>query len=324
MGADGGAVAFRVHTHVRASGAGLTQSSGVVAVDGHDGQLIGSARLTLGRFRYEGAERPYALLGSLGVHPSHRRRGVAAALARWRIEQAEQLAGPDVVIVADIQRGNAGSMAAARRWATAFSVPAISAPVSMLARAPRPIRAVELRALSGDELSEAAAGVTEATKEHNFARIWSSETLGRWLRWAPTGQPVHHYHVAVSPSGAVLAGLAVRQEGLLRTMEVVRMPPAIRLANSVLHVVPKDRMLRNLGVEHFWFLPGQREAATALWRHVRWSFRDRASNMLITLDPRSPLLPALGLKRWAPKTSITTAVRADLPPRADRLIAPLE
>ncbi|KHL04187.1 hypothetical protein LK10_06430 [Sinomonas humi] len=258
------------------------------------------------------------------MHPSHRRQGVARALARWRIERAEQLAGPNVVVVADIQRGNVGSMAAARRWATAFSMPAISVPVPMLSHPPRAPKGVELRAVSGEDLPEVAAGVTEATQEYNFARIWSPKTLEQWLQWVPAGEPVNHYRVATSPSGAILAGLAVREEGLLRTMEVVRMPAAIRLANSVLRVVPKDRMLRNLSVEHFWFLPGQREAATALWQDTRWSFRERASNMLITLDPRSPVLPVLDVKAWTPKTSITTAVRADLPPREDRLVAPLE
>lgn len=316
---DGGAVSYRVHTHARTASAPLTQSLGILAVGASDGQIVGSGRVTLGHCWYEGQHRPYALLGSLVVHPEHRRRGIAAALARRRIEHAELIAGPDVVVLADIQGGNAGSLAAARRWATAFTAPALTVPVQMRGRAPRSPRGVEICTASQDQIPE-----TEATKAYNFARTWTPQTLRRWMQWSPVGTPVHHYRLAISPSGAILAGLALRQEGLLRTMEVLRMPPAIRLANSMLHVVPKEGLLRNLAVEHFWFIPGQREAASALWNDTRWSLRDRGSNLLVALDRRSPVLPVVGIRRWTPKTSIMTAVRADPPASPDRLLTPPE
>ncbi len=324
LSADGGAVAFRIHTHVRAEGPGLTRSAGVVAVDEGDGTLVGSARMTLGRCWYEGAERSYAVLGSLVVHPERRRRGIGAALGRWRIERAEQLVGADVVVLADIQKGNAGSLAAARRWASAFVGPSSSVPVPMRSRRVRPPRGLEIRAASPEQLPEIADRVTAATADCNFARVWTPSALRQWLEWAPTGIPVHHYRLAISPSGAVLAGLALRQEGLLRSMEVVRMPPAIRLANSVLHVVPRDGILRNIGVEHIWYLPGQERAAAALWDDTRWSFRDRGSGLLLTVDRRSPLRSVLGVRPWMPATSIMTAVRADPSPSPKRLIAPPE
>lgn len=324
LSADGGAVSFRTHTHVRPRDPGLTRSLGVVAVDERVGRIVGSARMTIGSCWYEGAQRSYALLGSLVVHPEHRRRGIAAALARWRIERAEQLEGADVVILADIQKGNAASLAAARRWASAFVGPSSSVPVPMRPRPARLPRGLEIRPASAEQLSEVADRVTAATADCNFARIWTPSTLRQWLEWAPTGIPVHHYRLALSPSGAVLAGLALRQEGLLRSMEVVRMPPAIRLANMVLHVVPGDGMLRNIGVEHVWYLPGQERAAAALWKDARWSFRERGSNLLLTVDRRSPLRSVLGIRPWMPTTSIMTAVRADPAPSAGRLVAPPE
>ncbi len=324
LSADGGAVSFRVHTHVRAGDAGLTRSIGVVAVDEGDGRLVGSARMTLGRCWYEGGQRSYAMLGSLVVHPEQRRRGIGAALGRWRIERAEQLEGTDVVVLADIQKGNAGSLAAARRWASAFVGPSSSVPVPMRSRPPRPPRGLEFRAASAEQLPEIADRVTDATAACNFARIWTPSSLRQWLDWAPTGTPVHHYRLAMSPSGDVVAGLALRQEGLLRSMEVVRMPPAIRLANTVLHVVPADGVLRNIGVEHVWYLPGQQRAAAALWQDTRWSFRDRGSNLLLTVDRRSPLRSVLGIRPWMPATSILTAVRAEPAPSSERLVAPPE
>lgn len=324
LNADGGAVSFRIRTHARPGDPGLTRSLGVVAIDEHGGGLVGSARMTIGSCRYEGAERRYALLGSLVVHPEHRRRGIAAALARWRIEQAEEIEGKDVVILADIQKGNAGSLAAARRWASFFAGPSISVPVPLRSRPTRLPHGLEIRPASVEQLAEIADRVTQATADCNFARIWTPSILRQWLDWAPTGAPAHHYRLALSPSGAVLAGLALRQEGLLRSMEVVRMPPAIRLANKVLHVVPEDGILRNIGVEHIWYLPGQERAAAALWNETRWSFRDRGSNLLLTVDRRSPLPSVLGVRPWMPRTSIMTAVRADPSPSSTRLVAPPE
>lgn len=324
LSADGGAVSYRVHTHVQHPSSALTRSLGVVAVDEYDGRVVGSARMTLGHCWYEGEQRPYALLGSLVVHPAQRRRGIAAALARWRIDQSEQIAGSEVAVLADIQRGNTGSLAAAQRWARAFTTPSLTVPVPVTTTQPRPTRGLEIRAAVPSDVTEVAARVTELTAAYNFARIWTPKTLQEWLHWSPVEVPIHHYRLAVSPTGAVLAGLALREEGLLRTMEVVHMPAAIRLANAVLHVVPKDRMLRNLAVEHFWSLPGQDQAAAALWHDTRWSLRDHGSNLLITLDRRNPVFAALGVRPWTPTTSVTIAVRADPPPSPDRLVAPPE
>lgn len=320
---DGGAVAFRLVTHVATDGEGRGRSIGVVAVDSRDGRIVGSARMMMDTCWYEGERRPFVLLRSLMVHPEHRRRGVAAALGRWRIEQAEAAAGPDVVVIADIQKGNTASLAAARRWATAFTPPALSVPVPMRARPPRPVAGLEIRAPRVEELAAIVARVEEATGEQNFARDWTADSLSAWLGWSPLDVPVHHYRVAVERDGSIVAGLALREEGLLRTMELVRMPPTIRLLNAVLHVVPADGRLRNLSVEHLWSAPGRTDAARALWDDTRWSWRDRGSNLLITLDPRDPVAAVLRRRPWTPTTSIVTAVRARPAPTPERIVAPV-
>lgn len=323
---DGGAVQFRLVEHARmpAEGDGLTRGSRVVAVDRTDDGIIGSATMTTGRFRYEGRERPFALLGALQVHPEHRHHGVGAALAQWRIARAEQVCGAGVVVVADIQKGNVASLAVARRWATSFSPSALTVPVAMLRkprRAPNGVTVCEART---EDLPAAARGVTGFTAEQNFARIWTPDRLSAWLAWSPITQPVRHYLLAADRRGTILAGLALREEALLRTMELVRMPAGIRVANAFLRVVPKDGRLRNLVVEHLWFEPGAEDAATALWQDVRWNWRTRGSNLVITIDPRSPVRSLLDLRPWTPTTSITTAVRAEQAIDPSRLVAPIQ
>lgn len=323
---DGGAVQFRVveHAQMPAEGDGLTRGQRVVTVDRTTDGVIGSATMTTGRFHYEGRQRPFALLGALQVHPEHRQHGVGAALAQWRIARAEQVCGAAVVVVADIQKGNVASLAVARRWATSFSPPALTVPVTMRGKPGRTPTGVTIRQAHAEDLPAVARGVTGFTTEQNFARIWTPDRLDAWLAWSPIAQPVRHYLVAADRNGTILAGIAIREEALLHTMELVRMPAGIRVANVFLRVVPKDGRLRNLVVEHLWFAPNAEDAAAALWQDVRWNWRTRGSNLVITIDPRSPVRSLLGLRPWTPTTSITTAVRADQPVDPSRLVAPIE
>ncbi len=323
---DGGKVQFRVreHVHMPAAGDGLSRELGVVATDPSSQQLVGSAKARLGTFLYEGQERPFLQLLSLKVQPNHRHQGIGAALAQWRIAAAETAAGSEVVVLADIQQGNEASLGAARRWATAFTPPALTIPATMRRKPPREPTGVHVRRPEPGELAAVARGVMAFTKEHNFARIWTPERLATWLHWSPLDVPVRHYVIAVDRSGALLAGLALREEGLLRTTELVHMPATIRAVNLLMHAVPRDGRLRNLNVEHLWFAPGAEHAAAALWEQVRWTWRERGTNLLITIDARSPVRELLSIRPWTPKTSITTAVRAQPTLDPARLIAPIE
>src|SRR5664279_3928854 len=103
---DGGSVAFSAESHVPAHlmlGGNHDRSVRVVAERGVPARIVGSARLDLGTCRFEGAVVDYALLSELLVHPAHRRRGVAAALAQWRLARAAELAGDQVCVVAYVQ-----------------------------------------------------------------------------------------------------------------------------------------------------------------------------------------------------------------------------
>ena len=80
--------------------------------------------------------RRFALLHSLVVHPEVRRRGIAGAIVEWRLARARERLGDDAVIAATIQKSNAGSFAAASRWATQFTSPISSMAIGLRDSAP--------------------------------------------------------------------------------------------------------------------------------------------------------------------------------------------
>ena len=317
---DGGAVGFRVHNH---GGPGAAEpavhrrSVDVVAEVPGLG-TVGAARISTGTLRVAGEPRPYALLSSLVVHPAHRRRGVAAGLARWRLDHAAGLAGEGAVVLANVQRGNTGSQANAARWADGWTGAAVTAPLTMLTRRARRPR-YEVRDATAADSAAVASGHAAFTADHAFAHEWTPESLVEWLE----AGPVNGYRVAIDPRGAVVAGMAVRREGLVRSLEVTRLPAYIAAVNVVLRAIPPDRVLRNVVVDHLWFAPGHQEAAADLLRETRWDWRDQGTHLLVTLDRRSPALPAVGLRPWSPTTVTTTAVRADPPVALDGPVEPI-
>ena len=79
----------------------------VVEREGTPG-LVGLGMVSFGELVLRGQRRPYALLHSLVVHPSVRRQGVAGRIIASRLALARDRAGEDAVVVASIQRSNAG------------------------------------------------------------------------------------------------------------------------------------------------------------------------------------------------------------------------
>ena len=317
---DGGAVGFRVRSHLDPGAAepSVHRRSLDVVAEVPGAGLVGAARLSTGFLRASGQRRPYALLSSLVVHPAHRGRGVASALARWRVDQAALVAGEGAVVLANVQHGNVGSAANAARWADGWTGAAVTAPLTMLARPPRGSR-FRVRDATGSDADAVASGHGAFTAGHVLAHEWTGRSLPDWLE----ASAINGYRVATDARGTVVAGMAVREEALVRSLEVTRLPVAIAAANLVLRAIPPDRVLRNVVVDHLWFAPGYVAAAADLLRQTRWEWRDRGSHLLVTLDRRSAALPALGLRPWSPTTVTRTAVHADPPIALDGPVEPI-
>jgi predicted N-acetyltransferase YhbS len=320
---DGGAVTVRTERHVDESQVPRAHEATEQFVAEIDGTLAGTARLDLGTCRFEGEDVRYALLSTLQVHPGYREQGVAAGLTDRRLARAEELGGEDVVTLAYIQSGNTAAKVNARRWATQVGAQLEVTPVPVRGRPPRPAPGLTVRPAAPAELEEIAAAVSAAGEDHDFARRWDAARLAGWLAASPFPDPVNHYQVVADSSGRLLAGLGLYEAGRIASLVVPRLPLALRPANALLHVVPRDGRMRNLVIDKVWFAPGRLDAARYLWEVTRWEWREAGTSLLLTCDPRSPVHQVAAARPWLPGTSETIAVRSRRPMREDAIVEQL-
>lgn len=321
---DGGRITFSPRYHLPLYDIYTAHGSDAVVaeVEGVPG-LVGAARVSYGECQFERSTHLYALLSSLTVHPDHRRKGIATALAQWRIERAVEKGGTETIILADIQSGNVGSTANAKKWANQISGHVVTSPIPMRSKPPKPLDGIVVREAMPDELEAIAQQLNTFYLDYNFYRPQTAETLHTWLQDSPFETPINHYLVAVDRSNRLLAGIGLREAWRLMTLYVEKVPLPVRLANMVLKVVPPDNEMRNLEADKLWFAPGQLEAARHLWQTTRWEWRERGSGLLVNVDPRSPIPQVLQNPAWMPTTSVSLAVRAPVPMSESRLLYPL-
>ncbi len=325
---DGGRITFSPRFHLPAYevyAARHEEMVGVVAeADGQEARgLVGAAQVSFGECQYEGVVRPYALLSGLVVHPAYRRQGIASALAQWRIERADRRFGKDALIFADIQTGNVGSTANAKKWANFFSGRIVTAPANMRAAPPPALTGVTIREAADAELEGVAESLNRFYRDYNFYRPQTAGRLREWRRKSPLSDPLNRYLVAVDSANRLLAGMGVREEGRLLSLYIEHAPALIRFANRFLKVIPADKEMRPLQAEMLWFAPGQLEAGRTLWQTARWLLREQGSSLLCNFDPRSPIRQMIQNPFWMPTTSVNMAVRAPAPLSEARLIDPL-
>ncbi len=308
---DGGRIAVSPRHRVpvvEAIESGGLASLGVVAEEPGVAGVVGSAWVSFGRCRVGGEVLPYALLHSLVVHPDHRRRGIARAMTRWRLDRVDER-GDGSLVLAGIQAGNTASLANAATWADQVTGRLVITPVPMRHRPPRPRPGIAVRAVRPDELALVARGINDFHRGFDLFPEQDAGSVAAWLARSPLATPVHHYLVAVDARDRPVAGLGLHDEGLLGSLHVDAMPRAVRLLNVAVRVVPRDGELRTLQSWMPWYAPGSLAAARHLWQTVRWTWRDRASTVLATLDAEDPARRMVDAPFWLPTTSLTVALR---------------
>jgi GNAT superfamily N-acetyltransferase len=281
-----------------------------------DGRVVGAGVVDFDRMEIEGEVYRCARLSSLMVHPEYRRRGVATALAEWRIDRA----GGDGVVVATIQTGNEGSLANARKWASQVFGTQLIPVFKVSTKATR--AGLELRAPQDDaEWEQVAGGLAAFERGWNLRIPETAADIRDRLAKTPLDVPVQRQLVAVE-SGEVVGGCELHEGGRLQTIVVEHMPALLRAVNVVARVVPKDRVVRVSAIARLWHAPGREDAGQALWAHARSAAAEAGNSISAQFDPRGPLAQLIPVRPWTTKGSVTIAVRAPVTLSEERLLAP--
>lgn len=282
----------------------------VASHSNYDG-LVGAGLVNLAELHLDGALHTVAYLSSLLVHPNYRRQGIATKLAQWRINWAQQQAGLDVCIMANIQRGNAGSLANARKWATQFIDNTTVAPLATLSRPPRRRTTCDVRSAGPDDLAAFAKGANQFYADHNFYEPLSADALAAWQAQHQHGnQPSNHLLVATNQQGRLVAGMRLRESGAHYQLQLVHKPAWMDAVNVVLRVLPSDGVLRQLELSGLWYAPGCEDAAHDLVQQTRYDWREQGNLLPFYYDSRGPLGTVAQVPFWLPTTSATAAIRA--------------
>jgi len=297
---------------------------GVVAEEPGVPGLVGCGLVRYARAHYEGALREIALLNTLVVDPAHRRKGLATALAEWRVAHARERVGPDGVVFAGIQMGNVGSVKTAARWATQ-TLPNVIGVFPMTPRRTAPRRSGGLRVRAAEPRDhEAFAGHLDAHyRDYDFFPPETAASLAAWLAETPVDGPFRFAYVIEDAGGNLLAGCALAELARIRTSRVIRMPRMTSLLNHVIRIVPRDGHMREASTSRFWYRPGAERAAVRLWEVLRWEWRERASTFLLWTDPRAPLATLMKPPPFMPKSTGSLVVAAPVPWDPARLVYPM-
>lgn len=296
-------------------------AKGVVAVAAGGG-LIGAGVVVFETRRVAGEVRSCALLSGLVVHPAFRGQGVATRLTQWRIAQARECLGPNVILLAGVQHNNARSLAVARHWMNTVAGVFHSIMVRPQTRSPRARPDWRVRPATAVEWAVLAQCLNRFYADYEYAPLFSAESLPAWLHYAPTGEPLRTLYVVVDADGKLLAGCGVSQSYRVREMYIERLPNSMRLINWLMRVVPPDGIMRPISVSHLWYQPGHVEALRYLWETLAWQARERANAVLTYYDPRSQLPDLLRLPRWLPKGRLTFVTWQDQPSSSSKRLFP--
>lgn len=280
-----------------------TDTTGVLAEIPQTGTVVGFGLVDIQERYLNETLLPCATLHSLNVHPAYRRQGVATQLGRWRIEYAEKRIGSEGGILALIQKGNAGSLAAAQKWNAKPLGQYCNRLIRTREYPPTEVAGLTVRPAEPSELEQIAQGLNDFYQGYNLHTPHTGRLLKLWLDSGPFPTPFRTYHVVVDSQNSILAGLAIAEQCRLVTMRVQHMPNPVKLLNKFVKMVPENGIVKQINVSKLWFADGRLAAAIYLWESIRWQMRTFGTHLVCSYDPTSSLPEIIRPPRWLPKGS---------------------
>ena len=286
---------------------------GVVATSpGVDG-LVGMATAFIDDVNVGGRRYPSAHLENLKVRHDFRRQGLGARLAAWRIDEARRRFDRDGIIVTGIEGSNTASLATAGRWSTEILGP-LRILIARVAAKPPGARSADIRPLQLEDLDLVVDAVNSYYRDYELYPPQTAAGLASLLGPTSLGEPIRHYRVAVARDGTIVAGAAVTERFKLMTDHVNSIPLPLDLLTRVVPLFPRDHVIRTIELSLAWHAPGQVRAGRQLWDSIRHEWRDRATHVGATVDPRGSLMEMLHVgPTLAPTLRIKVPVQSPVP-----------
>ena len=257
-------------------------------------------------------------MGSRSVLPFAARVSVVNWLSGASSRRAAY--GDDCVIRAGMAWDNHASRAVAMKWCREFIEPVPVIIVPTRSRPPRALTGITVRAVEPREYGELAAKQNAFYRDYQLYTPTDAEAIATCLRIAPDGQRVYRYVVAVDAAGHLLAGARTWSRGRLKADTINRLPLPVRLINRLVHLLPADYVIREIGVSRLWHEPGLARVARYLWEELRWQSRDQGTTLAIGFDARDPVREAVRLKPWhQPRIEVALALHGPTPIDRGRL-----
>jgi GNAT superfamily N-acetyltransferase len=283
---------------------------GVVATAPRIDGLVGMGTAFTSEVRVGDATHPSASLENLKVRHDVRRQGLGRRLAEWRIADARRRLGDDVVIQTGVDATNAASLATAARWATQVLGP-VRVVIARMTTSSPPRGGGRVRPLENRDVEAVVDGVNAFHASYHLYPPQNPERLMASLAPTALGTPLRCYRVVEAPSGMIVAGASVSQRFQLMTERIEHAPRPLVLLSKVLPLLPPDGVIRTIELSLTWYAPGHEAAARTLWSAVRHEWSDRATNVAVQADERTPLATVLRAGRaFAPRVRIMVPVQS--------------
>src|SRR5579859_6727133 len=276
----------------------------VVVAEAPDGTVVGSGAADARPIWFEEQPVQAVHLHSLLVHPNYRRRGVATALAKWRINWAREHYGENVLIFAEIQPDSVASFKNASKWASGFSTPRESGFLRVYHRPPSAMRGLTVREAVEEDYPSIVEGLNEYNHDVNFTRYVTSDRLHRNLE-PIHGQVFRRRFIALQGDEIVGGAVLSNHDPSVET-RIIRAPFINRLVARISGMIHTDDVVHGGEVDGIWFKPGHSDATHYLVEYLRYRAYPDAKALNFTLsNPKS--WEAVRVSHWMPHTIMSVA-----------------